>query len=829
MGILIKFLLKNIGEKKFRTALILVSVMMSATLYMGTVGMSTTVAKMYRERIKQWIGSAEIRVHSKRRGENAFFLPEIIEPYRESLEYAVGFMQSSASAKQERESINFNLYAFEYDAVQKMNPFPLVGEVKLLPFTGRKAIVGKSTADRYGLELGQAMKLDINGTEHRFVIAGIAAPTGFFTDDGRSNTIIIPLNTMAAFADARGRVTGLFIKTKADVDREKMLITLKKELTRNEVWEMLSEKELSVWMDNITMPFKITLAIVLCISIFIIYSSFHVITTERLPVIGTFRSVGATRLMTDSVLFGESFLYGVLGGALGTGLGILAVYWMTKATMPQWLEQVPLSLEFSPLQMVQSFFLALGLALISSAIPIFRVSKLPVKDIILGNIRHHVKKNNRKRIIGGLLLIMAFVLPFVAPKKLSLLVDTAALLFAVAGMTQLIPDMTTGFVLLLQRGYQFIFGNIGSLSAKNLRDNTSILNNIILLSIGISGLFLITTMSNSVAMSIVRHYRESNYDIELSTWNMDRSMELTVRTVDGVADTYGIYDARRVAVRHTGKEINIVHGVDADKYPEYFDFEFDGKREEMLDRLDTGRYIIVTTTLKRQHEWKIGDVISLELGKRPKEYEIIGYLNSLMWNGSYALIGERFLKMDTGRRNYSEIYIKSSIPPAQLQGRLMEKFRRRKVWMMTVDQMEARELESNQQLFAVLQGFSYMAMIIGIIGIINNFFIGFIERKRSLALLRSAGMSKGQTVSMVFLEALSGGIVGAISGLITGLLMLAIIPQLLLDMDLPVVVIISKITFVQFLAGGIIVTLLASVSPALKSSKLNIIEAIKYE
>lgn len=829
MGIIIKFLLKNIGEKKFRTALILISVMMSATLYMGTVGMSTTVSKMYKERIKQWVGSAELRLHGKRNSSSAFFLPEIINPYRDNFEYAVGFIQTNATVKHENETINFSLYGFEYDEVRQINPFPLVDEFRPLPFTGRKAIIGKSTADRYNLTPGRSLKLDINGTEHRFVIVGIAAPTGFFTDDGRSNAIIIPLKTMAAFADSRGRVSGMFLKTKPEVDKLEMLALLKRELPRNDVYETISDRELSVWMDNVTMPFKITLAIVLTISVFIIYSSFHVITTERLPVIGTFRSVGATKLTTDTVLFAESFLYGVLGGAVGTGLGIAAIYWMTKATMPQWLEKVGMSLEFTPVQMLQSFLLALGLALISSAIPIIRVSKLPVKDIILGNVRHHVKKNNRKRIIGAVFLVIAFGAPFLAPKKAAVVIDTAALLFAVAGMTQFVPDITEGFVLLLQRAYRSVFGNIGSLSAKNLRDNTSILNNIILLSIGISGLFLITTISNSVAVSVVKHYRESNYDLELSTWNMDRGIEMTVRTVPGVADTYGIYDARRVRVANTDKQINIIHGVDEEKYPEYFDFEFAGNREELLARLDTGRFIIITTTLKRQHDWKIGDSINLELGKRPKEYEIIGFLNSLMWNGSYALIGERFLKMDTGRRTYADLYIKSSVPPEQLQQRLTGKFRRRWVWTMTLDQMESRELESNRQLFSVLRGFSYMATIIGIIGIINNFIIGFIERKRSLALFRSTGMSRGQTVSMVFIEALSGGIIGAISGLITGLLMLAIIPRLLTDMALPVVVVVSKITFVQFLAGGIIVTLFASVSPALKSSKLNIIEAIKYE
>jgi putative ABC transport system permease protein len=143
--------------------------------------------------------------------------------------------------------------------------------------------------------------------------------------------------------------------------------------------------------------------------------------------------------------------------------------------------------------------------------------------------------------------------------------------------------------------------------------------------------------------------------------------------------------------------------------------------------------------------------------------------------------------------------------------------------------MEHRDRESNKDLFLVLKGFSIMTLLIGVIGILNNFILSFIERRRSLALLRSIGMSKGQTVLMLFLEALSGGIVGGFAGLGAGLLILIIVPELFVALRLPVIVFYSTSAGFVLMLAGILMSLAASVFPALKSSKLDIIEAIRYE
>ena len=80
-------------------------------------------------------------------------------------------------------------------------------------------------------------------------------------------------------------------------------------------------------LGSITTAFRLMMIVVLMMSAFIIYTVFKVIVAERLPVIGTFRSIGATKISTSLVLVGESIIYGIIGGIIGdlAGIGILKV------------------------------------------------------------------------------------------------------------------------------------------------------------------------------------------------------------------------------------------------------------------------------------------------------------------------------------------------------------------------------------------------------------------------------------------------------------------------------------------------------------------------
>lgn len=96
-------------------------------------------------------------------------------------------------------------------------------------------------------------------------------------------------------------------------------------------------------------------------------------------------------------------------------------------------------------------------------------------------------------------------------------------------------------------------------------------------------------------------------------------------------------------------------------------------------------------------------------------------------------------------------------------------------------------------------------------------------------MFRSVGMSRKQIVSMIFIESLTGGLIGGVVGAIGGILMVSIVPYVMKAIDMSIPIHYSPGSVFTGIIAGTIITLVASISPAIKSSKLNIIEAVKYE
>jgi putative ABC transport system permease protein len=94
---------------------------------------------------------------------------------------------------------------------------------------------------------------------------------------------------------------------------------------------------------------------------------------------------------------------------------------------------------------------------------------------------------------------------------------------------------------------------------------------------------------------------------------------------------------------------------------------------------------------------------------------------------------------------------------------------------------------------------------------------------------RSIGMSKVQIVKMIFIEALTTGIAGSLTGVISGMMMIVTGAGLLKSLEIQTKIHYSGMELSMCLIFGVIIALTASIGPALKSSKLNLMESIKYE
>jgi putative ABC transport system permease protein len=832
MAIIFKFALKSIIEKKFRTFLIIFSIMMSSALFFASFSMSGTVEKMIVERIKKSTGSAEIMIYPNEESPTPYVNDRPARAIKDQADYIIELVQGGGLYKiSEEENLNINLNGYEYSELQGMNPISLKEEGNIEPFTGRKIIIDSNMADKYRLGLNSSLELEIAGVHQKLTIVGIANPKGLFTEDGRSTTAVVPKETLASFYNMKGQANIVYIKPKDLSQKQQLIEQLEKIYTRYKTAEVIPMEDIKRDSSSFTVPFMMMVVLVMSISIFIIYTSFKVITTEMLPVIGTFRSIGATKKMTDFVLIIQSVVYGIIGGALGCGLGVGVLYAMARTllTPSDIASGFEVSLNITPFNFVLAFGVALILAIFSSLVPIVKVSKIPVKEIVLNQVEKTNKKNHWKPIIGIIMAVAVLLIPRFVPRNLAIMVNVACMILSGMAVSFLTPELTKGFARFFEKAYLYIFGNEGVLAAQNLRENKNMLNNISLLAMGISAILMINTISYSVFEEVTDAYKDMTYDMEVNIGNADRQILKSVERIEGVQDAYGGYGAYNVEVGDGKDSIMMLTGVNSSKFNDYYDIGIIGNPGEKLKELDAERNIIITTALKYKFKLDVGDYITLNTKTGKRDYKITGLCETIYYNGQAAFISDKYFKKDMEARYYNDILVKSNGNIDKTVENVKQRFRERGIGVRTVADMEKSNVEGNAAMFSIFKAFSVMTMVIGIFGILNNFAISFMERKRVLAVLRSIGMSKRQIRKMIMIEALTGGFIGGVVGIIMGVMMISIIPYLLKAIDLPIDIIYDPVLLLNGLLGGILVSIIASISPVLKSSRLNILEAIKYE
>lgn len=828
MRIVLRYLFRSIRQRRLRSVLLALSVALSSALYFAAAALSSSLASMYADHLQEAYGSAEIVVEPNYRGNSPFLSPAMLEPVHDRIEYAVGVFEDFAYYRHHDTAVPLLLTAINFADLQQMSPVVLAAESRLLPFRGHKAIISSRMAATYMLSAGQRITLEVDGEIYRFRVAGIAQPTGKFAVEGERHGVIVPRYFLAGLYQARGMVRSLFIKTKSGKNTEYLIAELEQVFRRHHVRPSVSQRETEEWTREITIPLQIMLVLVIATTSFIIYSSFQVITAERLPAIGTFRSVGATRRNTNLVLFIEALWYGTTGGVSGCILGLGALYVMALWTTPEWIAEDGIVIRFTGLQLGASFLLSLILSLASSAIPIIGAAQIPVKNLVLGQFQAKQRRDRpRSVVVAAALVLAALALPVFGP---GLAIAVFAIVAGIAGVVMLVPLILATVASLLARvAHSLPGGGLGELAANNIRDNKNIRNSVALLAIGIAGMLMINTISSSSLVGLASGYGDLRYEVLMWTRNMNRDTDRHVRTVAGVTDVYGVFGARDVAIANSRERLDGLLGIRGDRFREFWRLRGAPPPMGLYAQLDRERTIIATYALQRRIGLAIGDTMTLEMARGPRSYRVIGFFHSVMWNGNFALVGERYIRHDGLKRWYDQMYVKTRSDPVAVKEELRKRFNRQEPWLRTVAEMEVADREYNRTLLRGLEGFAAMVLAIALIGVVNNLLIAFIERRRSIALLRSVGMEQRQVVRMLLLEAtMSGGVAGVI-GVAASFLMLHIAAYVIRALHLYVEVQYSPALILLFVLVGVVVTVLSAVVPAWQSRRIDLITELRYE
>lgn len=829
MKVVLKMILKNIGNKKARTFLILFSLILSTAVFFSSISISDSILKTVVGSVTKVVGTSDITILPTDKSESLYVPDKFSQNSKEKIDFTVGEFDVKGILKpnSDEETI-INMKGVIIDELNKVNPINIIKSQKNSTFSGNSIIIGEDISKKYNYNINDEITLKIGEQDHKFTVWGIASTSGVFSKANSITSFVVPKDTITKISSAEGKDNVLYIKLKDTSSKKEVLKLLQDDYKNYEVKATFNQDKLESQLSDISSIFLLLSGIVFFMSIFIIYSSFKIITIERIPMIGTLRSIGATKVTTNIIVLGEALVYGVFGGIIGcfAGIGLLRIlseFMSDIANTSPGLE-LNTTIQFSFEQLLIAFVVSIILSIISSIIPILKISKSSIKDIIL-NAANEPKKNKFFVLVISIMLLIGsyFVtIPSYGPDN-NLFIGIAILLLLIS-MVLLIPFIVQGFVKIFEKINSLIFGNIGALAAKNLRENKNIINNIIMLAISISVLLAINTSGYNTILASLNSYSNSNFDIRIAVKNIDEKFLDKLEKYDGVQDVYVDYEFSDIKIANSDNVIGTIKGINKNKFLDYWNMDSNGEFKELINKLGDEHNIIITNSLKVSLDVKEGDYIKIKTETGEKEYKVIGFFKAFMNDNDYAITSDSIIKSDMNDTESSIYYLKTNKTPEELSKLIKKDYKEATMKIYTKGQLEEIEIEDNKNTITLMRAFCIMAMVIGFFGVVNNLVLSFIQRRKSLAMFRSVGMSKKQIVGMTFLEAFTGSVIGGITGVFGGIGMIGLLSKL--DNSK------MNIQFeylILYIIVGIIVMVIASIIPVRKLIKLNLVESLKTE
>jgi putative ABC transport system permease protein len=255
---------------------------------------------------------------------------------------------------------------------------------------------------------------------------------------------------------------------------------------------------------------------------------------------------------------------------------------------------------------------------------------------------------------------------------------------------------------------------------------------------------------------------------------------------------------------------------------------------------DSPGEVVIDNATAKNESYKLGDRISVSAEGPTRQFQVAG---TAKFGSVDSIGGATFAVFDVptaqdmlGKRGeLDQIFMaaKSGVSDEELAKQAEPLLPPSAVVRTGAEQSEADAEETNDGLKFIqyfLLAFAAIALIVGSFVIFNTLSMTLAQRVRELATLRTLGASRKQVMRAVLLEGFITGLFAAIVGLFCGFLLAKGLNALFkaLGVDLPTEgTVLATRTVIVSLGIGVGITVLATISPARKATRIPPIAAVR--
>jgi putative ABC transport system permease protein len=700
------------------------------------------------------------------------------------------------------------------------------------PETAGEIAIDIATAEGNELQVGDEIVVQtINGAD-TFSIVGLA---NFGTEDNLAGATITAFELREAqqLFDMAGELSTIDVIADEGISQEELVESLaastpeRVEVVTGDQQTQEEIDEFTEGLDFLNTALLAFAGVAVFVGAFVIQNTFRITVAQRVRELALLRAVGATGSQVTRMVLVEAAVVAVVASAIGViaGIGVAELIKVGMDALGAGVPDGPLTIETRTVVVAMTVGIVVTLA--SALIPARRAASIPPVAAMSETEARTSRKSLRTRALvgSGLTLLGAGLMAvgLLIENGASLAMVSAGAIGLFLGMSILAPLVAVPVAKVISAP---IRGVTGKLAKENtVRQPRRTASTASALMIGVALVAFVSIFAASIKASAGDNIEES-FPADLSFTSSNLTVGLSpavVGALEGESDFDAVSAVNAGYFSIAGRELNVA-GVDPATISSVYDI---GASTE-LSALDEGMMVAETTLT--ENDWAVGEIVTVTYeATGDVATEIVGTFEDQNF-GNYLISEETFVS-NIGDEQIAIAFVSLADGVTLEEGKATAEEALATFPTVAIDtkaEFIADAEAQIDQLVALFSGLLGLALIIALLGIANTLALSIVERTREIGLLRAVGMGRRQVRSMIRWEAIIIALFGALMGVLIGSAIGFGVVSSLADDGLGSFSLpggqLAIWLFAAAMAG-----IVASIGPARKAAKLDVLKAISYE
>jgi putative ABC transport system permease protein len=729
---------------------------------------------------------------------------------------------------------------------------PVLGS---LPTTPTAVAIDQATAQRYGLKVGQRLRVAGSSVSATYRIAGIVKYVSSASFGGAGIALLIPAQAQR-IADEPGAWDELIVAAVPSVSAKtlqaRIRAVLPATLDVRTAAEQAATQTSNLKSDlSFLRTFLLVFAYVaLFVGAFIIFNTFSITVAQRTREFGLLRTLGATRGQVVRSVVAEGAMLGLGGSAVGllAGIGLAPALDQLFKAFGANLPDSGTVLEFRTVWV--SLLAGTAVTVLAGLPPALRASRVTPIAAMREGVPLERKPRSVRRRRTVLVVVLALLLLRVVLAAGSGAGIATILIVVAIGVSIRVPQVRArikaGFsalVVLVARAlarplaWRGITGRLAGDNTVRHPGRTAV--TAAALMIGVALVSFVSIFAAGLKASINKDINSSFAgNLVVLDPNAAGNVGIPATIPTAIRRLPGIKQVTEVAFTE-GKVLagadtaalgtQPITAIEPNGFSQVYRLQWDRGSNATLDSLgSTG------TVLNKAYVSGTNLAVGKTLTVQTPSGQVIRLIVRGIASDKAGLLGSMAISLSLARSAFSQrsdgidlISYEPGVPNSQIQpavNRILEAgFPQAE--SQTAKQYEASQAAKVNTLLTLIYVLLALSVIISLFGIVNTLVLSIFERRRELGMLRAIGTSRRQVRQMIRYESIITALIGGVLGIFFGIVIALILTAATLSGSGFVFSIPVGTLIILFVLSGV-AGLIAAAWPARRAARVNILEAL---